>query len=119
LQIVRILNRTRGLELASRARIADAFLARARGLLYSPQIQPGEGLLLKPCNSIHMFGMAYAIDAIFIDAAGKIVGLVQNIQPMHISKEFPKPCDCLELPAGTISDTGTQMGDQLDFEPSS
>jgi uncharacterized membrane protein (UPF0127 family) len=116
LDIVRILNRTRSVELAARARVANQFHTRLRGLLYSPQIQKGEGLLIKPCNSIHMFGMKYGIDAIFIDR-DKILGLVHNIQPMQVSKVFPTGCDCLELPAGTISDTGTEVGDLVAIEP--
>lgn len=106
-------NQTRGTTLATDARVADSFASRLRGLLYSKQIVPGQGLLLKPCNSIHMIGMTYAIDAIFLDDDYKVVGLVDDIQPMQVSKMFKQATACLELPSGTISSTGTQVGDQL------
>lgn len=106
-------NQTRGTTLATEARVADDFFSRLRGLLYSKPIAAGEGLLLKPCNSIHMIGMAYGIDAIFLDDDYKVIGLVENIQPMQVSKVYKQATACLELPSGTISSTGTQLGDQL------
>ncbi|HEY9733393.1 MAG TPA: DUF192 domain-containing protein [Drouetiella sp.] len=106
-------NQTRGTTLATDARVADSFASRLRGLLYSKPIVAGQGLLLKPCNSIHMIGMAYAIDAIFLDDDYKVVGLVNDIQPMQVSKVYRQATACLELPAGTISSTGTELGDQL------
>lgn len=106
-------NQTRGTTLATDARVADNFASRLRGLLYSKQIVPGEGLLIKPCSQIHMIGMAYAIDALFLDDDFKVVGIVDDIKPMQVSKAFSKATACLELPSGTISSTGTQIGDQL------
>jgi uncharacterized membrane protein (UPF0127 family) len=106
-------NQTRGTTLATDARVADSFASRLRGLLYSKQIVAGQGLLLKPCNSIHMIGMTYAIDAVFLDDDYKVVGLVDDIQPMQVSKVYKQAKACLELPAGTISSTGTELGDQL------
>jgi len=106
-------NQTRGTTLATDARVADGYFGRLRGLLYSKQITAGEGLLLKPCNSIHMFGMTYAIDALFLDDDFKVVGIVGDIQPMQVSKLFKQATACLELPSGTISSTGTELGDQL------
>ncbi|MBS2000551.1 MAG: DUF192 domain-containing protein [Candidatus Obscuribacterales bacterium] len=106
-------NQTRGTTLATDARVADSFASRLRGLLYSKPIVAGQGLLLKPCNSIHMIGMTYPIDAIFLDDDYKVVGLVDDIQPMQVSKVYKEARACLELPSGTISSTGTQLGDQL------
>lgn len=106
-------NATRGTTLATDARIADSFASRLRGLLYSKQIVPGQGLLLKPCNSIHMIGMTYAIDALFLDEDFRVVGIVDDIQPMQVSKLFKEAHCCLELPSGTISSTGTKLGDQV------
>jgi uncharacterized membrane protein (UPF0127 family) len=62
-----------------------------------------------------MFGMVYAIDAIFLDGDNVVVGLVSSIKPGHISRVFWKAKACLELPAGTISGTGTDLGDKLDI----
>ena len=79
-------------------------------------LSEGEGLYLAPCQSIHMIGMKYAIDAIFVDKKGAVVGLVKNIQPLSISDYFWKAYGCLELPSGTIDATGTMIGDRLEFK---
>jgi uncharacterized protein len=60
-----------------------------------------------------MFGMTYPIDAVFLDKSGAVVGLVENIGPNKVSAYYKTARGCLELPAGTISDTGTQLGDLI------
>jgi len=106
-------NETRKTMVASKVIMADSFLSRIQGLLWRDRLNRGEGLLLRPCNSIHMFGMRYPIDAVFLDKAGSVVGLIENIKPWRVSAVFFKATACLELPAGTISSTGTTVGDKL------
>jgi len=101
--------------LADRALVADSFFLRLRGLLFRDRISPGEGLYLEPCRSIHMFGMTYAIDAVFLDAQGVVVALLENLGPGKISGIYPRAIGCLELPTGTISNTGTVLGDKLEI----
>ena len=48
-------------------RVADNFWTRFKGLMLAPDLAEGEGLIITPCNSIHMMFMRYPIDAIFID----------------------------------------------------
>ena len=62
-----------------------------------------------------MFGMTYAIDVIFLDANNVVVGIVSQIKPGRLSRIFWKAKGCLELPAGTISNTGTGVGDQVEI----
>jgi uncharacterized membrane protein (UPF0127 family) len=95
--------------------VADHFFARLKGLLLTKDLPAGHGLLLKPCSQIHMFGMSYAIDAVFIDAQSAVVGLVEAIKPGQLSPMFRKAKACLELPAGTISGTGTKLGDKIEL----
>ena len=46
---------------------ADTFWRRFCGLMFRKQLPKGQGLLLAPCNGVHMCFMRFAIDAIFID----------------------------------------------------
>ena len=62
-----------------------------------------------------MFGMTYAIDAVFLDDTNKVVALVENIKPMLISMIYFKATGCLELPVGTISNTKTAVGDEIEI----
>lgn len=110
-------NKTRSISIADRAVIAKSFFARARGLLGTDSLEPGQGLFLVPCNSIHMFGMRYAIDAIFVDKNLVVVEILHSIQPGKTSKLYSKAHSCLEIPAGRASETGTAIGDQLEYAP--
>jgi uncharacterized protein len=81
-------------------------------------LQPGEGLLLEPCSSIHMFGMKFPLDAVFVDRNWCVVGLVESLAPGQLSRMYPKAHACLELPCGTIADTNTKIGDQVQLADS-
>lgn len=93
--------------------MARSFFSRLKGLLGTLSLPSGEGLLLEPCNGIHMLGMLYAIDAVFIDKEGVVVGLVERIPPFALSKTYKKAHSCLELSPGTIETSGTTCGDQI------
>ena len=110
---LRFLNGTRDTVVAERVREAKTFFSRLQGLLGTSSLPQGEGLLIRPCNSIHMFGMKYAIDCVFLDDSYQVVGLVENIAPGKMSKVFAKAKQCLELPAGAVASSSTQMGDVL------
>ena len=64
-----------------RARVARTFAERARGLIGTRTLPPGEGLLILRCNCIHTFFMSFPIDATFLDARDRVVKVVRNIRP--------------------------------------
>src|SRR5438132_14310260 len=70
-----------GAVLAERLRLAHTPWARLRGLLGTKGLNPGEGLWLRPCRQIHMFGMRYAVDAVFLDARQRLVSAVPDFAP--------------------------------------
>ena len=107
-------NKTRGTVLASRACLAESFLLRAKGLLFTKSLDAGAGLYLQPCKSIHMFGMAYSIDAVFLGDSGLVVGLVENLKPGQVSAYFRTARGCLEVPAGTVVESRTKLGDLIE-----
>lgn len=111
-----IQNLSRQTILASQARLADTPLSRLKGLLGRAALHPSEGLIITHCRSIHMFFMQFAIDVVFADRGRRVVGLVSNIRPFGLSPYFFRAFYAIELPAGTISKTATQKGDQLAFE---
>lgn len=67
-----------------RARVARTFAERAKGLIGSDALPPGEGLLILKCNCIHTFFMRFAIDAVFLDESDNIVKTVRNIRPWRL-----------------------------------
>jgi hypothetical protein len=112
---VRILNQTRNTVLADNAILANTVISGMVGLLKHRSLPDGEGMLITPCRSIHMFFMKFAIDVVFINRKNIVVGLVRNIQPFRISPYFWRASAGIELPPGTIDKTKTQLGDQINY----
>jgi len=108
-----IKNITRNSILANNCTVARNFFTRFRGLLLKKSLPRGHGLLITPCNSIHMFFMRFPIDAVFIDSNNKVVYIEEGIRPWKVSKIVRKAKSVLELPAGTVSAADTRVGDQL------
>jgi uncharacterized membrane protein (UPF0127 family) len=110
-------NLTRNRILAEFLAIADTFWSSLLGLMGKPDLPQGSGLLLIPCQSVHTMGMRFPIDVIFMDKRGMIIHLVENMKPWRVSKHFLKSRCVLELSAGTISATGTMLGDIVEIIP--
>jgi uncharacterized membrane protein (UPF0127 family) len=113
---VTFVNVRNGEWLCRRALVADKFWLRLRGLLGRESLQKGEGLYITPCTAVHMVGMGYAIDAIFLDKDKVVVGIEENLQPGKFSRFFCAARGCLELPAGTAGVTDTRVGDKLEMK---
>lgn len=112
---LRIRNLTRDAILASEAEVADTSRKRRTGLLKRQSLAQGEGLWITPCEAIHTIGMKFAIDVVFLSRTRKVLKLKQNMPPGRVAVCLWAH-SVLELPAGTIAATGTQVGDQLAFE---
>jgi uncharacterized membrane protein (UPF0127 family) len=112
-RFVRIQNVTRGTTVAERVRVASSALDRTVGLLRTPEVRPGEGLWIERSPSIHMFFMPYAIDAVFVDKAGRVTKVVANLRPWRMVPWARGARDCLELRAGAAAESDTQAGDAL------
>lgn len=108
-----IINKTKGSVLADNAVIADDPFSRLRGLLGRRGLGKGEALVLRPSNSIHMFFMRFAIDALFVDKANIVVGACEDLRPWRVSPVFWKSFYVVELAAGVIAATGTCAGDEI------
>ena len=92
--------------------IAATFRTRLRGLLGRRGLGPGEGLLIRPTNSIHTFFMRFAIDVVFLDRGGVVVKLVSNLRPWRVAFAT-RGRDALELGAGEAAARGIRLGDRL------
>ncbi len=109
------INLTRDVRLTECGRIADGFVTRLVGLLRDKTLAQGDGLWIKPCNSIHSIGMHFLFDAIFLDKNLKVVHLMHEMKPWRISKLVFSAHSVLEVPAGIIAQTATEIGDQFEM----
>jgi len=112
---LRVANQTKGQVLADRADIADTSAKRRTGLLKHTGLAPGEGLWIAPCEGVHTFGMKFPIDVLFLNKKKKILKARPDMVRGRIAFSLLAH-SVLELPAGTLAETGTVAGDQLEFE---
>lgn len=110
---MRAVDRTTGRQLAGELAVAATLLSRAKGLLGRSGLSPGEGLLITPCNGVHTFMMKFPIDLVFLDRENRIVATVENLVPQRMTRLLPKARSVLELPAGTVSASGSVAGNQV------
>lgn len=94
-------------------RLADTFRARAKGLLGTPNLEQGEGLLLMPCRSIHSFGMRFVFDAIYLTPKCTVLHIINHMPARRCGPVLRHASAVLELPAGTIFKSATSVYDQL------
>ncbi len=113
-----ITNVTRQVQLATRAWVADNFWTRGRGLIARAPLQPGEALVIQPCKGVHTWFMSYPIDVIYVDSTDRVVDIDEAMRPWRLGRPRPRARYVIELPAGTVQRTGTQVGDQLALEES-
>jgi uncharacterized membrane protein (UPF0127 family) len=112
---LRVTNVTRGRTLALRAVRAERFWTRFLGLMGRPGLPDGEGLHIVPCNGIHSFFMRFPFDAVFLDRELRVVRCVEAIPPWRATPVYRAAHSVLELPAGTVTASGTREGDVLAF----
>ncbi len=108
--------------IADECYVAESFYARFRGLIGMGLLEPGQGLWLTRCNSIHMWFMSISIDVVFMKkvvmADGRVrwsvTSVRENIRPWRILPLGDgKASETLELSCGTIRRCDIQMGDLL------
>lgn len=114
---IRAHNERTGADLGTQVRVADRMHTRLRGLLGSPEPHTGAGLLLTPCNGVHMIGMHYALDVVFLNSRGDVVRTCEALAPGHVVPWVRHAHAALELPIGTIEATHTRVGDHVRIEP--
>ncbi len=116
---MRARNVTRDVVVAERLAWAGTSGARRRGLLGRERFDAGEGIYLAPCQWVHMFGMKFPIDVAFLARDGRVLALQHALKPGRISRLVWRADGALELPAGTLEQTGTAVGDAIRFEEES
>jgi len=91
-------------------------VSRGIGLLLHGRLAPGEALRITKTSSITMFFMRFSIDALFLDASGRVVKVASRLRPFVPMSAARGAREVVELAAGTAAATGTQVGDELLFQ---
>ena len=102
--------------------IADTSPLRTRGLMWRSALPDGMGMLfIFPVETVQSFWMRNTLiplDLLFVDRAGKVVGVVQWAEPRTLtSRTVGKPSlYVLEVPGGWASRNGVKAGAQVELE---
>ncbi|HOX39082.1 MAG TPA: DUF192 domain-containing protein [Candidatus Brocadiia bacterium] len=110
----KVVNKTRGATLVENLEIADNPLSRAKGLLGRSGLPDGAGLLIIPCNNIHMFFMRFAIDVVWVDRQNVVLGTINELKKWRVAFCFPARA-VIELPPGRLRRIEVRKGDQLEI----
>jgi len=105
--------RADGTLIAGQVEMATSMWGRFMGLMGRHALPEGHALYIRPCNSIHMFFMRFPIDAVFLDAEGKILRLYPSLRPWRVTRIVRRAKACIELPAGTGAASGLRVGDTV------
>lgn len=102
----------RGAAVCERCELAERPWARLRGLLGRGGLRPGDGMLLRPSNSVHTFFMRFPIDAVFLDAELRVLAVRRRLRPWRLAGRRGARA-VLELAAGEVERRGIAPGEQL------
>jgi uncharacterized protein len=108
-------NHTRDTVLGDAVEIADTSEKRRVGLLKHERLEPGSGLWIVPCESVHTFFMKFPIDLVYLDKQRKVRKVRHAVPAWRLSACLTAH-SILELPAGTVEKSGTVPGDELSLE---
>jgi len=90
---------------------------RLRGMI-ARKFDPENGIdamIFPRCRAIHTMWMSIPIDVIFLDGDSKVAGVFPDVKPWRLSLSCGKAATVIELPAGTIAESGTELGHHLNL----
>jgi len=97
------------------AQDASSFISRWRGLHGLPRLCGNEALVIRPCKSIHTFGMKYSIDVAFMSTEGRVLKLA-TLAPGAVAW-CAGAQQVVEMSAGTVGRLQLEPGHVLVSSP--
>jgi uncharacterized membrane protein (UPF0127 family) len=78
--------------------VATTRRSRLIGLAFLDRDEAGDGLLIRPCRSVHTFGMRFELDLVFLDSDRRVVEVRREVGPNRVIR-CQRADSVLELPA--------------------
>ncbi len=94
--------------------MAESMFARMRGLLGRSGLPAGTAMLLRPCSSIHMVGMQFSLDVIFLDRKLKVTRVVRALRPLRFACGGRGAYSAIEMESGAFDLESVSVGSQLE-----
>ena len=105
-----------GRVVAASVNVATTHIERAIGLLGRSDLRRGEAMWLSPSRGVHTCGMRFPIDLVGLDIIGRVVDRAVGMQPWRLRLPRPRVVGVLELAAGSLDQSDTQLGHCLSFQ---
>ena len=92
------------------------FFGRGVGLMFRRSLPDGHGMLIDPCNGIHMLFMRFPIDAVFLDRRDRVKKVYRRVEPWTgVVWLVVGARKVVELPAGRLDGLELAPGEQLEL----
>jgi uncharacterized membrane protein (UPF0127 family) len=111
-----ILNKSRKTTLSREHKLCKSKFSKARGLMF--RLNPKALVFVfekEKIVALHMLFVFFPIDVLYLDKKKKVVEIKEKLMPFSFYTPKKKSSYVMELPAGTISRTGTETGDKISF----
>jgi uncharacterized protein len=113
---LRLLHVASGRVLADTLEKPRTFVGRGIGLMFRRTLPEGHGMLIDPCNGIHMLFMRFAIDALFLDRHDRVKRVYRRVPPWYGVVWIVWGAEkVVELPAGALDGLELAPGEQMEF----
>lgn len=114
-----IINRSKEKVLAHDLRVCRSVFGKAQGLMFSKKIKDF-GLVFEfgseRKRSLHNLFVFFPIDVLFLNENMEVVEIKRDFKPFTFYFPKQKSKYIIELPAGTIPRTNSEMGDIINFK---
>lgn len=114
-EALKLVNLGNGQTIALNVGQAYSFFTRLKGLMFTEELLSGDGLHIKPCPSVHTFFMKYAIDILYLNKENVVVAIDEALAPGKVGKRYKGAHSVVELSAGTVRKSETEVGHQIKF----
>lgn len=108
-----IKNITKNQEISKNVIVANSFLKRLKGLMFTKELSPDSSMYISPCGQIHTFFMNYNIDVLYLDKNNIILDVDENIRPGKIGKKVKNAAAVIELQGGKIKKSSIKVGHEI------
>ena len=109
-----IYNYTKQTIIAEEYKLCESIFSKIRGQMFRKKIIPMVFVFNKEQRiDLHSWFVKEPIDIIYINSAWEVVEMVHEFMPRKIHKPKKKAMYVLEMPAGTIAQTDTEVGDVI------
>ena len=97
----------------NRVKLAWKFWQRLRGLMFYRDFPGIDGLLLYPCNFIHMLWMRFPVDLIYLSQDQEVLFTVDVLVPYKFGPLIRDAYYVLEIQAGVCAAKNIKVGDRI------